>query len=68
MQKFNKLSRAEMKNVMGGHNPNCDNVGDGIDWTCCGLGHTVHLGEMSCDDASDQCPGGLITNDPGEYC
>jgi len=67
MEKFSKLSRVEMKNVLGGNmtlNPNCEGTEGTYDFTCCTGTASIHLGDMTCDDASMQCNGGMVTNDP----
>ena len=72
MSKFNKLSRTEMKNVLGGYvmppvNPNCAGTSGTSDYYCCGAKSTSHIGETTCIDASARCNGSMITNDP-ERC
>ena len=69
MSKFNKLSRAEMKNVLGGvaYNPNCGDSNPTDDWTCCRATSSVYIGETDCQTASSSCDGFMITNDP-ERC
>ncbi|MCJ0741479.1 hypothetical protein [Pedobacter montanisoli] len=75
MDKFNLLSRAEMKNVTGGsipkefdgYNPNCGETNPVGDYVCCTWTSIIHVGEMDCDSASTACAnqgGHGITTDP----
>lgn len=66
MKNLMKLSRSEMKGVMGGLvNPNCNGVTGTSTWYCCaaagGVGATYN--NVTCDSASTSCGAGMITND-----
>jgi hypothetical protein len=80
MSKFMKLSRAEMRDVLGGLrdpgsgggpvggvNPNCEGTSGTDDYYCCGAHSTTSLGNTDCLTASARCNGSMITNDP-ERC
>jgi hypothetical protein len=75
MKKFMKLSRAEMKGVLGGLygggpggpgeiNPNCEGTSGTEEYTCCGPKGAYLIGTTTCLDASARCNGSMITNDP----
>lgn len=65
------FSRDELKKIRGGDgsgygdNPNCAGSTGTDDWYCCKASSTEHLGNMTCNEASNKCNGYKITNDSG---
>lgn len=64
MKKATLLSKADMKNILGGREQEdlCGLLGNPTkDWMCCTPTLAIHIGETDCDSAMDSCSSGVIS-------